>query len=133
MSLSGLVNRKVAAPKPCFAFLRRIELRSYLNIYQLPTLDLESFGQASPVWRPLMAPSCVTYMGSTSYSQCMNLLLHSLLKVICCLKMLRYVLNYLDIHIDNNSLLLRNLYVSGTVLSPFHILPPFNPYNSLVR
>ena len=47
--------------------------------------------------------------------------------------MLRYVLNYFDIHIDNNSLLMRTLYVYGTVLSPFHILPPFNPYNSPVR
>ena len=68
-----------------------------------------------------MAPGCVTYVGSTSHSLCIKLYLHSSLKVIFCLKILKYVLNYLDIHIDNNSLLLRTLYVSGTVLSPFHI------------
>ena len=95
----------------------------YLSIYQLPTLALESFSQASPVWRPLMAPGCVAYVGSASHSQCMKILFPSLLKVICWLKMLRYVLNYLDIHIDNSSLLPRTLYVSGTVLSLFHILP----------
>ena len=70
-----------------------------------------------------MAPGCVAYVGSASHSQCMKILFPSLLKVICWLKMLRYVLNYLDIHIDNSSLLPRTLYVSGTILSLFHILP----------